>query len=113
LICLFISELINNWLSQPEGPPHCTAPAANAALLLKGCEQRFRPRQARQHYCSQELAGSGAAISGDAGRASEALPDGGRLPPWLLRFDAAEPTRQFAARVKLGRANIHLQEFQV
>ena len=39
----------------------CSSAAASAVnsrprmrrCLLKGCEQRFHPRQARQHYCSQ------------------------------------------------------------
>lgn len=29
-----------------------STPAAQAVRLLKGCEQRFHPRQARQRYCS-------------------------------------------------------------
>jgi hypothetical protein len=63
--------------------------------LLKGCEQRFHPRQARQHYCSQicreaarqwfRLEGP-TEISGDAGGPTEterpkpALPGAGQEP---------------------------------
>ena len=39
--------------------------------LLKGCEQRFHPRQARQRYCSEELPGSGAEMVALEGAAED------------------------------------------
>jgi len=38
-----------------EGRPKRLVPRPRSRLcLLKGCEQRFHPRQARQRYCSEE-----------------------------------------------------------
>ena len=46
--------------------------------LLKGCEQRFHPRQARQRYCSAKLPGGGAEMVAVEGAAT--IPGDGSGP---------------------------------